>query len=293
MNINYELYRIFYYVAKNKNITAASKELLISQPAISKSIKHLEEELGGKLFIRTKRGVTLTSEGIEFYNYIKNAIEYINNAENKFTELINLETGTIKIGISTTLTKEFLIDYLKIFHIKYPKIIVEIITDRTENLYARLRNGLIDFIVLNIPNNDINDIEFIKCKKVHDIFVASDVSLKNKEINLSELNKYPLVLQAKGSNTRKYIDNFFNSNNINIKPVIDATSYTLVIEFVKAGFGIGNAVKEFVTEDLNKSLYEVKTIPSMKERYIGLAISKHNTLNFCSKMLIKIIKGEN
>ena len=109
MNIDFELYRIFYVVANHCNITKASEELNISQPAISKSIKNLEEQLGGQLFVRTKRGVVLTSEGKEFYNYIKQAIEYINNAENKFTDLINLETGNIKIGINTTLTKEFLL----------------------------------------------------------------------------------------------------------------------------------------------------------------------------------------
>lgn len=108
MNINFELYRIFYVVANYSNITKASEELNISQPAISKSIKNLEEQLGGPLFVRTKKGVVLTEEGKEFYTYIKSAIEYINNAENKFTDLINLETGLIKIGINTTLTKEFL-----------------------------------------------------------------------------------------------------------------------------------------------------------------------------------------
>ena len=105
MNINFELYRIFYVVANHSNITKASEELNISQPAISKSIKNLEDQLGGNLFIRTKRGVILTEEGKEFYNYIKQAMEYINNAEKKFTNLINLETGCIKIGINTTLTK--------------------------------------------------------------------------------------------------------------------------------------------------------------------------------------------
>ena len=116
MNIDFELYRIFYVVANNGNITKASNELNISQPAISKSIKNLEDQLGGTLFVRTKRGVILTEEGKEFYKYIKQAIEYINNAENKFTDLINLDTGCIKIGISTTLTKEFLLPYLEEFN---------------------------------------------------------------------------------------------------------------------------------------------------------------------------------
>ena len=150
MNIDFELYRIFYVVAKNRNITKASKELNISQPAISKSIKNLEEQLGGQLFFRTKRGVILTDEGKEFYKYISQAIEYIYNAENKFSDLVNLETGCIKIGISTTLTKEFLLPYLEKFHYLYPKIDIQIVTSYTDDLMTKLKNGLIDILILNL-----------------------------------------------------------------------------------------------------------------------------------------------
>ena len=140
MNINFELYRIFYVVANHSNITKASEELNISQPAISKSIKNLEDQLGGNLFIRTKRGVTLTEEGKEFYNYIKQAMEYINNAEKKFTNLINLETGCIKIGINTTLTKEFLLPFLEEFHSLYPKI------DNSSLIYEYSIFGILIFV---------------------------------------------------------------------------------------------------------------------------------------------------
>ena len=98
--------------------------------------------MGGQLFVRTKRGVVLTEEGKEFYKYIKQAMEYINNAENKFTELINLEAGCIKIGVSTTLTKEFLLPYLEQFHSLYPKIDIQIITNLTSELVKKLKNGL-------------------------------------------------------------------------------------------------------------------------------------------------------
>ena len=163
MNIDFELYRIFYTVANNKNITKASIELNISQPAISKSIKNLEEQLGGKLFVRTKRGVILTEEGKEFYNYIKQAIEYISNAESKFTELINLETGCIRIGIGSTLTKEFLLPYLEEFHKLYPKIDIEIVTNMSSELFPKLRNGLIDIIILNLNEKNYGkDINIIK-----------------------------------------------------------------------------------------------------------------------------------
>lgn len=293
MNIDFELYRIFYTVANHKNITKASEELNISQPAISKSIKNLEEQLGGQLFVRTKRGVILTEEGREFYNYIKQAIEYISNAENKFTELINLETGCIKIGISTTLTKEFLLPYLEEFHRLYPKIDIQIITNMSSELFPKLRNGLIDIIILNLNEKNYGqDINITKCKKITDCFVANKTysDLINNEISIKELNKYPLILQSKGSNTREFLDDFAKENNTILKPNIELASYSLVVEFAKIGLGIGYATKDYVKKELkNQELYEIKLKEKIPIRYIGIATSNNHLPNFSTKKLIEII----
>lgn len=293
MNINFELYRIFYVVANHSNITKASEELNISQPAISKTIKNLEEQLGGQLFIRTKRGVILTSEGKEFYNYIKQAIEYINNAENKFTDLINLETGCIKIGISTTLTKEFLLPYLEKFHSLYPKIDIQIITNLTSDLLPKLRNGLIDIVILNLNDKNYgNDIEIIKCRKISDCFVVNNKykDLIGKEISLKDLNNYPLILQAKGSNTREFLDNITRENGVVLKPNIELASYSLVVEFSKIGLGIGYATKEYIKDIIdNKELFELNIKEKIPSRYIGIALSKNHLPNFSTKKLIEII----
>ena len=293
MNIDFELYRVFYTVANHKNITKASEELNISQPAISKSIKNLEEQLGGQLFVRTKRGVILTEEGKEFYNYIKQAIEYISNAENKFTELINLETGCIKIGISTTLTKEFLIPYLEEFHRLYPKIDIQIITNMSSELFPKLRNGLIDIIILNLNEKNYGqDINITKCKKITDCFVINKTykNLINNEMSIKELNKYPLILQSKGSNTREFLDDFAKENNTILKPNIELASYSLVVEFAKIGLGIGYATKDYVKEELkNHQLYEIKLKEKIPSRYIGIATSNNHLPNFSTKKLIEII----
>ena len=297
MNIDFELYRIFYEVANHSNITKASEELNISQPAISKSIKNLEEQLGGQLFVRTKRGVVLTSEGKEFYNYIKQAIEYINNAENKFTDLINLETGNIKIGITTTLTKEFLLPYLEKFHSLYPKIDIQITTNLTSNLISKLRNGLIDIVILNINDKNYgNDIDIIKCRKINDCFVVNNKykHLIDKNLSLKDLNNYPLILQTKGSNTRDFIDNIGKENDIIFKPNIELASYSLVVDFSKIGFGIGYATKEYIKEEIkNKELFELKIKEKIPSRYIGIALSKNHIPNFSTKKLIEIIKNSN
>lgn len=293
MNIDFELYRVFYTVANNGNITKASEELNITQPAISKSIKKLEEQLGGQLFVRTKRGVVLTQEGKEFYKYIKNAMEYIANGESKFTELINLESGCIRIGISTTLTKEFLLPYLKKFHKLYPKIDIQISTYLTADLIPKLRNGLIDIVILNVTDNAYgDDIEITKCRKITDCFVVSDAfkKLTNKKISLKELNKYPLILQSKGSNTREFLDNFAKSNNVTLKPNIELASYSLVVEFTKIGLGIGYVTKDYIKEDIKNNELTIldleETIPS---RYIGIATSSNHLPNFSTKKLIEII----
>lgn len=293
MNINLEYYKIFYEVAKEQNITKASENLNISQPAISKTIKLLEEKLGGTLFVRTKKGVILTEEGKEFYSYITKAMEYINSAENKFSDLINLETGVIKIGINSTLTKEFLLSYLEIFNKSYPKIDIQITNGITSHLINELKNGLIDIVFLNLNDKDYgNDIDIIKCKKIHDVFIASKKysELNDKVISLNELKNYPLIFQAKGSNTRNFLDNFLKEKNITLKPNIELASYSLVTEFCKAGFGIGYAVKEFIQKDLNEGkIFSLKIKENIPERYIGFAISNKHLPSFSTKKLIEII----
>lgn len=293
MNINLEYYKIFYEVAKEQNITKASENLNISQPAISKTIKLLEEKLGGTLFVRTKKGVILTEEGKEFYSYITKAMEYINSAENKFSDLINLETGVIKIGINSTLTKEFLLSYLEIFNKSYPKIDIQITNGITSHLINELKNGLIDIVFLNLNDKDYgNDIDIIKCKKIHDVFIASKKysELNDKVISLNELKNYPLIFQAKGSNTRNFLDNFLKEKNITLKPNIELASYSLVTEFCKAGFGIGYAVKEFIQKDLNDGIiFSIKIKETIPERYIGFAISNKHLPSFSTKKLMEII----
>jgi len=295
MNINFELYRIFYAVANTGNITKAAEELMISQPAISKSIKNLEEQLGGQLFIRTKRGVILTEEGREFYNYINKAMEYIYNAENKFTDLINLNTGTIKIGISSTLTKQFLIPYLEIFHTKYPKIDIQIVTNVSVELIPKLKNGLIDIMVFNVVDDILDkDIDVIECKEVSDCFVVNKdyKHLLDKNLSFKDLNNYPLILQSKKSNTRTFLDNLTKEYNVTLKPNMELASYSLVVEFVKIGFGIGYVTKEYITKELeNKELFELQIKESIQSKKIGIATSKTHLPSFSAKKLIKIIKN--
>ena len=292
MNINLEYYKIFYVVGKTGNITKAADELMISQPAISKCIKHLEEQMGGQLFTRTKRGVVLTEEGKEFYKYISQSMELINNAESKFSQMINLEVGTIRLGTSSTIAKKFLMPFLEIFHEQYPNINIQIDTFISCELLSKLRQGLIDLVILNLPFHDDNDIEFIKVKDVHDCFIVGKnyKHLINKKINLKDLKNYPLVFQAPGSTTRRFLDEYAKQNGISFTPDLNLAGYSLVLEFTKCGFGIGYATEEYTQEEFeSEKLYKLDVHPELPKRSIGIAYSKRNIPSFCTKKLIEII----
>ncbi|MCH5166775.1 MAG: LysR family transcriptional regulator [Erysipelotrichales bacterium] len=295
MNIDFELYRIFNEVANSGNITFAADKLHISQPAVSKSIKSLENQLGGTLFVRTKRGVQLTEEGKELHSYIKTAIEYIRNAENKFTDMINLNTGLIRIGISRTLVKEFLFPSLETFHKLYPNIKIEIVTNKASELIPLLRNGLVDVIVANLPVKQYQDIEIYNLKKINDIFVVSrNFKIDKTSINMEDIVKYPLILQPKGTNTRDYLDSIMAQYNIHLDPEMTLASYGLVQDMSKIGFGVGYVVKEFVSEDLkNGNLIEIKTTPKIPSRYIGLITKKDFIPSFATSKLIELLKSNN
>ena len=195
MYTNLELYKIFYYVAKNQNITQAANELMVSQPAISKSIKVLEDELNTKLFIRKNNGVSLTNAGEIIYNKIKKSIELIVSAEEDLKSLNNMETGTINIGAGNTIIQKYLIFYIEEFHKKYPNIDIKIHTLATPELIKRAQIGLIDIIFTHFPNNTIpNSFNKYKIKELHDIFVVNkDSKYLNKTITKKDISMENLI----------------------------------------------------------------------------------------------------
>ena len=292
MNIDFELYRIFYVVAQNKNITVASKELNISQPAI----KNLEEQLGGDLFVRTRRGVVLTSEGEEFFRYISKAMEYIMNAENKFTDMLNLETGHIRIGVSTTLTKYFLASYLQRFHDQYPKITIEIDTSVSDVLFSKLRNGLLDLVVFNIADKEYgDDILVYPCLEVQNVFIVGKKYryLKDQSLSIFDLKNYPLILQSKQSRTRRFLDTFLEQKQCKLVPELELAGNNLVVLFTKLGFGVGYATEEFIKKELAEGeLFILDIKEKMPKRKIGIAISKNHISNFSTKKLVELIKED-
>ena len=289
MNIDLELYKVFYVVAKNKHMTKASEELHISQPAISQSIKKLEDQLGGTLFLRSNKGMELTEEGKMFFEYIKGALELINNAENEFTSFKDLSKGEIKIGCSTTLTKLVLINTLKEFHKEYPNININITNDLTSNLINDLKLGKLDFVIYNESNIKETNLNLEKIKELRQGFIYNPEFFNDNISSFEDLNQYPLILQKNESNSRKLLDYITSQNNVKLIPKMEVVSQDLVTEFVNIGLGLGFTIIELATKN-HENLKELKINKTIPNINIYLATNKSISLTFASKMFIKYLK---
>ncbi len=290
--INLELYRIFYVVAESKNITKASEKLHISQPAVTKHIKNLEEMLGEPLFIRTKKGVILNEYGQKIFLQVKQAISLLKNAEEKISELT--DNGTITIGISTSLTRKFLLNYIKEFHEIYPNIILNISTDATKDLIKQLKSGMVDIIISKFPNIIDLDLNYSKLGDTKYIFACSDKykELINRKVKIEELSSYPILLQRVPSNSRRSADDYLKENNVKIEPRMTIASSNLLIDFTKIGYGVGYITKLYAEEELmNKELYEIDVYPETERIDYGVITLKNNIMPSYTKKFIDFIKS--
>ena len=289
MNVDLELYRVFYIVAKHKHMTKASRELHISQPAISQSIKKLEDQLGGTLFLRSNKGMELTEEGKMFYEYVKGALELINNAENEFTSFKDLSKGEIKIGCSTTLTKLVLMDALKDFHLDYPNININIINDLTSNLINDLKLGKLDFVIFNESNIKETNLNLEKIKELKQGFIYNPEFYDDNVNTFEDLNNVPLILQKEESNSRKLLDYIALQNNVKLIPKMEVVSQELITEFTNIGLGIGFAIIDLAKRNF-KNLKELNINKKIPNINIYLATNKSVSLTFASKTFIKYLK---
>ena len=286
MDVNFELYKVFYVVANNKSISKGAEELMISQPAVTQSIKMLEGQLGVTLFVRSMKGVILTDEGNELYKYVKEGMSYFVNGYNTVSSLKNLNSGVLKIGASTSVTEHFLMPFLKEFHRLYPNVEVKIVNLLTEVLIKELRNGNVD-IVIGSNNNIDKDLDFHVISEINDIFVSN----KKIKLDVDELFKEKIIIQTAPSVSRNSFNEVIKKNNINFTPYMEVVSHHLVTELVKTGMGIGVVTKEYVLEDLkNNNLYEVDVNFLLPTRKLGYTLPKNTIPSYRVKAFIELLK---
>lgn len=279
------LLKVFYTVAELESVSKASLKLHISQPAVSQNIKTLESEIGFSLFVRTNKGVKLTNEAIEIFNYCKTIFRQVDLLNQTLQDLSTLEAGILNIGASDTICKYYLIDILKEFEELYPKIRYRVTNCTTNESLKLLRAHDVDvaFVHTPIPNDNFN---YQNCLELNDVFVCAYNFDDSKIKHLSDLTKYRTLLLEESSHSRRVLDNNLLKYNIKLKPKFELASLDLLIEFCKKNMGIICVAKEYIEKELiNKELKIINIEEKLDKRYISLAYDSEYISNAAKKLI--------
>lgn len=293
-NISFDLYRLFYVVANYENISKAANALYITQPAVTQGIKKLEEQIGGNLFYRNKKGVILTEEGKRLYKYLESSIQVLENAEKNFSKYVNLNEGKIRIRSGNMIEKMDIYNNIVRFMKDYPNIEIDIKDGISKNSVEGLVKGENDIVILNLPftadNEKVRIIELEeKSLELYCTQEYYDEYINKKELSINDLKDLDFITAPIESNTGKLIHDFFENNNIDAQIKFTSPSANTRNFIAEQSMGILIALKDSVN---NKKFIKLKIKEKLPKVKIGIATLNNDIIGFATKELIKYIKGE-
>ncbi len=293
--VNLDLYRVFYTVAKCGSLTRAAEELYISQPAVSQSVKQLENQLGVSLFKRTHRGMELSENGGKLiFKEVERALELFNEAENRIEQTKQDATGTIRIGASDTIFEYFLADKIVDYHEKFPAVKIELMADFTPDTIEKLKANKCDVAFVNLPIEIDSELHLEEnCARLSDIFIASDkyAELSDGTVSLDKLKKYPLIVMDKNTVARRTLEAFLRSVGVELNPAIEVGSWDLMKRLVARGMGVGVIPRQYALREIQSGeLFEVQTDPVLPVRSIGMLLPKNQPVSYALHSFIEYFR---
>lgn len=291
MDINYELYKVFYYVATSLSFSDASRKLYISQSAVSQSIKTLEKKLEQPLFVRSTKKVQLTPAGRVLLKHIEPAMNLIQRGENQLLDSGALGLGQLHIGASDTICRYFLVPYLKQFHKKFPNIPIKVTNATSLGCVELLEQGKVDLIVTNFPNVRLNQSYVQKTVlNFSDVFIANPAyfNLRQQTISFAELTQYPILMLDKSSTTSEFLRNIFLQHQLELVPEVELSSNDLLIDLARIGLGIA-CIPDYCLSPEMKDLFIVKTKEQIPGRQLAAAINPNLPPSASTEEFLKLL----
>ena len=292
MNVNFEYYKIFYYVARYHNFTKAANVLGNSQPNITRAMNNLEQQLGRILFVRTNRGVQLTRDGEQLYSYVEAAMSQLITAEGELAEGENLAHGNISIGVSETALNIFLLEKLKAFHMAYPGINLKIYNHSTPEAVDEVKNGSIDFAVVTTPADVEPPLKKTMLQSYHEILIGGTTfsSLRKQKMKIAEIVNYPMICLGRETMTYRFYERIFREHGVTLAPDTEAATTDQILPLVKCELGLafvpeamaGDAVK-------NREVFRIPLEDKIPDRNVCLVYDCLHPLNAAAQQFKKLI----
>lgn len=288
VELNWELCRIFYQVARCRNFSRAAAMLFTSQPAVSRSMAALERELGCRLFIRNRRGVELTPEGRIFYAHVEAGCEQFRRGREELAQAVGLQSGSIAIGASETALRGWVLSRLERFHALYPGVKLRMYGGTSFEAMEELKSGAIDFAVAAISGGVFRSLKETRLCEFRDVFVASEAfsNLKDRPVPLEEVMRHPFICHRRGTLTFEFLSGICKEHGLDFEPAMEPETSDLVIDLVRHGFGIGFVPEQAAEEALRRGdVFALNIAEDIPPRSISLLEYEGHTLSLAARRL--------
>ena len=295
MNSNFEYYKIFYYVAKYENLTKAATALKTSQPAVTRTIHKLENELGCRLFTRSKTGMKLTTEGRTFYGYVAAGCAQFFKGENDLSNLISLENGTIYISATETALHCYLFQAMEEFNSLYPNVRFKILNNSTTESVNAVKEGKVDLAFVSANLQVAKPLRMKILRKYRDILIAGkrfeELKTGKEELSLKELVSYPWISLTAETITRRFLNEYFEKNGLTFAPDMELATTDMILPAVRHNLGLGFIPAEFADSQLESGqVFEIKVKEKLPERNIILIYDMEYPQSIAAKEFQKFLK---
>ena len=292
MDISYDYYRIFYYVAKWGSFTQAANALMSNQPNLTRAVKTLESQLGCTLFVRSHKGVLLTPEGEKLYQHIAAAFQHIEAGEAEISLGKSLQKGIVSIAVSEVALHGLLLPVLESYHITYPGVRIKISNCSTPQAIGELKNGLADFALVTTPTGMKEDMKAVMLRPFSAVAVCGTAysQLKDRELTLKELAEYPIVSLDAKNKTYELYAKWFSDHGLTFSPDIEAATTDQLLPMVKHNLGIGFVPEMFVENDKqSERIIRLRVKEKIPDGSICLVTRKDHGLSIAAKELTRML----
>ncbi len=292
MVVSLDYYRVFHCVAEAKSISLAAQRLYLSQPAVTRTIRKLEREIGCPLFVRTPRGVTLTAEGEKLAAHVLNAMNQLDTGEMLVRKLAVYGSGSLSIGTTENALAPFLLPRLKSFCAEYPGAHIHVTGGSTDDLLAMIRSGGIELALVMEPIGDTSGLDITPLRRYQDIFVAGEAfaQLRGEVLSAQDLTRFPLVGLERGTSSRRHISAWFEAQGALFEPQYSVRTSMTVLPFARHGLGIGTASLDVLDATDAGGLFEIALSSPVPPRSLCLARSDSARRSaLCQKFIERLL----
>lgn len=289
MEISFDYYKTFYYVAELGSFTKAATEMMRGQPNITKTIANLETQLKCKLFVRNSRGVTLTPEGEKLYAHVAVAMQSLQAGEQEIVKDRSLQGGVVRIASSEVALRCCLLPVLERFRRQYPHVRIKLTNHSTPQAMEALKNGLADFAVVTAPNQMPQQLSSRELQQVRLIPVCGEgyAHLAGREVTLEQLLDYPMVCMNPTTTTFHLLQTYFTQNGVTLAPDIEVATADQLIPLIRSNLGWGFVPEGFLESETGIHMLNLKQ--AVPEQTICLFKRMDMPLSIAAKELLQML----